>query len=78
MEASATAAETSASTAAAVADFGGQPVREIFRRRNGAGIAQRQRFGALAGHGRERQHRDRRKFQTTDKAAPGIWNPDHA
>jgi hypothetical protein len=80
--ATATAMETSAAAMSATsteADFSGQSVREIFYLRNGAGIARRQRFRALAGRDRQRQHRDRRKTQTTDKAAPGmIWNRDHA
>jgi hypothetical protein len=65
-------------TAMATSDFGRQPVGSVFRRRRRGWIDRRKRFRALAGRGRQHQHRGSRKTQTTDKAAPGIRNLHHA
>jgi outer membrane biosynthesis protein TonB len=70
-------AMTAAMAAMATSDFGRQPVGSVFRRRRGW-IDRRKRFRALAGRGRQHQHRGSRKTETTDKAAPGIWNLHHA
>jgi hypothetical protein len=78
-----TAAVTTAVTSTAMtstamaANFGGQPVGYVFRRRRCGRIDQRQCFGALACCGRQHQDRDSRKPEAADKAAPGIWNPHH-
>jgi hypothetical protein len=71
-------AVTAAMTAMATSDFGRQPVGSVFRRRRRGWIDRRKRFRALAGCGRQHQHRGSRKTQGTDKAAPGIWNLHHA
>jgi hypothetical protein len=65
-------------TAMATSDFGRQPIGSMFRRRRRRWIDRRKRFGALAGRGRQHQHRGSRKTQRTNKAAPGIWNLHHA
>jgi hypothetical protein len=72
------AAMTATVTAMAASDFGRQPVGSVFRRRRRGWIDWRKRFRALAGRGRQHQHRGSRKTQTTDKAAPGIRNLHHA
>jgi hypothetical protein len=64
-------------TAVTTSDFGRQPVGSVFRRWRQGWIDRRKRFGALAGRGRQHQHRGSRKTQTTDKAAPGIRNLHH-
>jgi hypothetical protein len=68
---------TMAATAMPATDFGRQPVGSVFRRGHSARVDQRQRLRALAGCGRQRQHRGSRKAQATDEAAPGIWNLHH-
>jgi uncharacterized FlgJ-related protein len=73
-----TAAMAATMTAMATSDFGRQPVGNMFHRRGRGWIDQRERFRALAGRGRQHQHRGSRKTQTTDKAAPAIWNRHHA
>jgi hypothetical protein len=79
MVATAVAATAAATmTAMATSDFGRQPVGSVFRRRRRGWIDRRKRFRALAGCGRQHQHRGSRKTQGTDKAAPGIWNLHHA
>jgi hypothetical protein len=65
-------------TAMATSDFRRQPVGSVFRRRRRGWIDRRKRFRALAGRGRQHQHRGSRKTQRTNKAAPGIWNLHHA
>src|ERR1017187_5365860 len=60
-----TGAKPAATEHAAAADFGGQSVRKILGCRNSPGIAQRQRFSALARRGRQRQQRGSRKAQGT-------------
>jgi hypothetical protein len=72
-----TATMAAAVTAMATSDFGRQPVGSVFRRWRQGWIDRRKRFGALAGRGRQHQHRGSRKTQTTDKAAPGIRNLHH-
>jgi hypothetical protein len=72
------AAMTATVTTTATPDFGRQPVGSVFRCRRRRWIDRRERFRALAGRGRQHQHRGSRKPQTTDKAAPGIWNLHHA
>jgi hypothetical protein len=69
---------TATVTAMATSDFGRQPVGSVFRRRRRRWIDRRKRFRALAGCGRQHQHRGSRKTQGTDKAAPGVWNLQHA
>jgi hypothetical protein len=71
-------AVTATMTSMATSDFGRQPVGSVFRRRRRGWIDRRKRFRALAGGGRQHQHRGSRKTQGTDKAAPGIWNRHHA
>ena len=73
VEASAAAIEASAAMSAmsTVADFGRQAVGGKFRRGGSARVDQRKRLSALR-HGRQCQHRGRRKAETTDNAAPGI------
>jgi hypothetical protein len=73
-----TATMAAAVTAMATSDFGRQPVGSLFRRRRRGWIDRRERFRALAGRGRQHQHRGSRKTQTTDNAAPRIWNLRHA
>jgi hypothetical protein len=70
--ATATAVATTATMTAAAADFGHQSVRGVLRCRHGSRIDRRQRLGAPTGCGRQRQHRDSRKAQAADKAAPTI------
>jgi hypothetical protein len=65
-------------TTMATSDFGRQPVGSVFRRWRRGWIDRRKRFRALAGGGRQHQHRGSRKTQGTDKAAPAIWNLHHA
>jgi hypothetical protein len=85
-----TAVETTAVTAAptmttatmttaamTAADFGGEPVGNLFRRGCGTRIDQRQRFRALAGCSGQQQYRSGRKTEATDKAAPGICHFHH-
>jgi hypothetical protein len=75
-----TAMETAAATstaAMAAADFSGESVSDVIRCGHSARVGQRQRFGTLAGCGRQQQYRGSRKPQATDKAAPGIWNLQH-
>jgi hypothetical protein len=75
-------AMTTTAMAATAADFGRQPVGAVCRGRRRGRTDQRQRFCALAGCGRQHQHRGRRKPQRTNKGAdqpaPGIWNFHHA
>jgi hypothetical protein len=71
-------AMTATVTAMATSDFGRQPVGSLFHRRRRGWIDWRKRFRALAGRGRQHQHRGSRKTQRTNKAAPGIWNLHHA
>ena len=71
-------AMTATVTAMATSDFGRQPVGSVFRRRRRGWIDRRERFRALAGRGRQHQHRGSRKAQTTDNATPGIRNLHHA
>jgi hypothetical protein len=71
-------AMTATVTAMATSDFGRQPVGSVFHRWRRGWIDRRERFRALAGRGRQHQHRGSRKTQTTDKAAPAIWNLHHA
>jgi hypothetical protein len=75
-------AMTATVTAMATSDFGRQPVGSVFRRRRRRWIDRRKRLRALAGCGRQHQHRGSRKTQGktqgTHKAAPGIWNLHHA
>jgi hypothetical protein len=73
-----TATMAAAVTAMATSDFGRQPVGSVFRRRRRRWIDRRKRLRALAGCGRQHQHRGSRKTQTTDNAAPGIRNLHHA
>jgi hypothetical protein len=70
-----TAAMTAVATMAAF-DFDRRGVGDVFRCRRSAGIDQRKRLSMLAWQG-QRQYRGSRKAPATDKAAPGIWNPDH-
>jgi len=72
------AAMTATMAAMTTSDFGRQPVGSVFRRRRRRWIDRRERFRALAGRGRQHQHRGSRKTQTTDNAAPGIRNLHHA
>jgi hypothetical protein len=55
METAAMETAAMATTAVAAADFGYEPVGGVFRRGRGRRIDQRQRFGALAGYGGQRQ-----------------------
>lgn len=68
-------AMTSMATMAAF-DFDRRGIGDVLRCRRSAGIDQRKRLGVLAWQG-QRQYRGSRKAPATDKAAPGIWNPDH-
>jgi len=74
--AAAMTATMAAMAAMSTSDFGRQPVGSMFHRQRW--IDRRERFGALAGRGRQHQHRGSRKTQTTDNAAPGIRNLHHA
>jgi len=74
----ATAMTATTMTSMTASDFGRQPVGSVFRCWRRGWIDRRKRFRALAGCGRQHQHRGRRKTQGTDKAAPGIWNLHHA
>jgi hypothetical protein len=68
-------AMTSVATMAAF-DFDRRGIGDVLRCRRSAGIDQRKRLSVLAWQG-QRQYRGSRKAPATDKAAPGIWNPDH-
>ena len=48
-------ASAMATTAVPTANFGHEPVGSVFRRGHGSRVDQRQRFGALAGYGGQRQ-----------------------
>jgi hypothetical protein len=63
---------TAMTSAAMAANFGGQPVRYVFRRRRCGRVDQRKCFRALARCGRQHQDRDGRKPEAPDEAAPGI------
>jgi hypothetical protein len=58
---SATTVVATAMAAMATSDFGRQPVGSVFHRRRRGWIDRRKRFGALAGRGRQHQHRGSRK-----------------
>jgi hypothetical protein len=49
----------------------------MFCGRHPARIDRRQRLGAFAGRGRQRQYRGSRKPEATDNAALPSWNPHH-
>jgi hypothetical protein len=74
---SVTAAPSMTTAAMTAADFGGEPVGNLFRRGCGTRIDQRERFRALAGCSGQQQYRGGRKTEATDKAAPGICNFHH-
>jgi hypothetical protein len=65
-------AAVTATTAMTAANFGREPFGRIFRRGHRRRIDQRQRFRALAGEGRQGQHRDCHKSEAADDAAPEI------
>jgi hypothetical protein len=71
-----TAAAMTPSTVTA-ADFGGEPLGNLFRRRRGTRIDRRQRFRALAACCGQQQYRGSGKTEATDKAAPGIHHFHH-
>jgi hypothetical protein len=72
-----TAAAAMSTAAMAAADFRGESVSDVFRCGHSTRIDQRQRFGTLAGCGRQQQYRGSREPQATDKAAPVTWNLQH-
>jgi hypothetical protein len=72
-----TAAATMTPSAVTAADFGGEPLGNLFRRRRGTRIDRRQRFRALAACCGQQQYRGSGKTEATDKAAPGIYHFHH-
>jgi hypothetical protein len=71
------AAATMTPAAVTAADFGGEPLGNLFRRGRGTRIDRRQRFRALAACCGQQQYRGRRKTEATEKAAPGICHFHH-